>query len=304
VTVSRAGPDPFAGVVGQEPAVAALRALLERTAGSGSTLVVGPDGVGRFLLCLRAARAVLSPDGRAWERVDRLQHPDLLVLDTELGIPEPGIDGVRRVCTELVRRPVEAPRQVLIVRDAERLVAAAHNALLKTLEEPPAGASVFVVAESADALPETVVSRCRLVRARPLSPAATAEVLTRLGLDAGKAADAEGAPGRAVRQAELATGEAADALLALLAERARDPFAESDALVRRSGDEDRKAQRERLSELLRVAAARLRGGLPDPRRERALRSVLEALRSLASNAGPEIVFGELALLPWKTLPHP
>ncbi|MEM8884079.1 MAG: hypothetical protein AAGD14_08430 [Planctomycetota bacterium] len=115
-------------LIGQERAQAALR-----RAGAGSVLIVGPDGVGRFGLAVEAARAVLGTDAAAAARVDSLQHVDLGVLD-----PTEGIEGVRRATERLSRLPVEGPRQVLILRDLDRMSHEAHNALLKTLEEPPA----------------------------------------------------------------------------------------------------------------------------------------------------------------------
>jgi DNA polymerase-3 subunit delta' len=86
-------------------------------------------------------------------------HPDVLVI-------EPGdtgtikIDQVRDAIERAAYRPFEGRRRVVIVRDADALVPAAQNALLKTLEEPPAS-SVFILAtERPDMLLPTVRSRC------------------------------------------------------------------------------------------------------------------------------------------------
>jgi DNA polymerase-3 subunit delta' len=277
----------FAEVVGQRGAVAALRAHVARTGGQGSTLIVGPEGVGRFLLARCAAAAILGDRAR----VVAGTHPDLLVLT-----PDMGIDGVRDAVALLGRRPLQGARQVLLVRDADRLSVEALNALLKTLEEPPGGAAIFLVAEEAAALPETVVSRSRIVRAVPLTEEETAEVLARHGLPRAAAADAEGAPGRAVYQAAQAVPEDATALLEAVGGRGEDPLAEVEKIVRRRKDEEAPAQRRRLEEVCRVAATRLRRALPGA--EVALRPVVEALRSMRANANPSIVFTELALTRW------
>jgi replication-associated recombination protein RarA len=277
----------FARVVGQESAVAALRAQLARTGGQGATLIVGPPGVGRFLLAQCAATAILGDAAR----VEAGTHPDLFVLD-----PAMGIDGVRDAAMTLARRPLAGPRQVLLVRDADRLSIEALNALLKTLEEPPAGAAIFLVAEDAALLPETVVSRCRLVRALPLRERETAEVLARHGGPREGAADAEGAPGLAFgREAQGVPGDAT-ALLEAMAGRSEDPLGDVERIVRKRKDEDAGAQRARLEDTCRVAAARLRRGLPGT--EGALRRVVNALGSLHANANPSIVLAELALTPW------
>jgi len=278
----------FQGVVGQEAAVAALESQLARTGGSGATLILGPEGVGRFLLARRAARSILGSPAL----VDAGRHPDLSVLD-----PDGGIDGVRAAAIALQRRPAMAPRQVLIVRDADRLSIEAHNALLKLLEEPPAGAAVFVVATDLTLLPETVVSRCRQVRARALTDAETAAVLDDLGIPADASQDAEGSPGRACFHHEASVGADAERLLALLEDPRPAALADAETLARRRPKEESAAHRRRMREVLRVAAARLRRRLPES--EPLLRSVVDALRSLTANANAGIVLADLALVPWQ-----
>ena len=289
---------PFSDVVGQKEAIAALKAMVRRSRGSGSTLIVGPEGVGRFLLACATARVVLAPDGgAAASRVASGQHADLILLDSETGI-----DGVRAVIESTALRPVEAERQVLILRDADRLSVEAQNALLKTLEEPPGGACVLVVAQGPEFLPETVVSRCRIVRARALTKPETKQVLTRIGVDPALAVDAEGSPGRAEYLSVQGIPEAAKEMERLILRRCEDPLGASEKLVRRRSEEKSKDQRRRLIETLRVVANRLRARLPDS--EGDLRSVLEGLGSLARNANPAMVFADLALLRWKSPPTP
>ena len=96
----------FDRVLGQDAAVSALRTQLAHTGGAGATLIVGPEGVGRFLLAQCAADTIVGPAGAR----------DLHVL-----LPEDGIDGVRGARAALSRRPSAAPRQVLLIRDADRL---------------------------------------------------------------------------------------------------------------------------------------------------------------------------------------
>jgi len=278
----------FDDVLGQDEAVVALEAQLARTGGAGATLVVGPDGVGRFRLAAAAARAILGDAAL----VDAGNHPDFRVLD-----PEEGIDGVRDAAEALQRKPARGPRQVLVARDADRMTAPAHNAFLKTLEEPPAGAAVFFIAEDVSLLPETVVSRCRVVRARPLDDDATARVLERIGLPPDAARDAGGSPGRAVYQVEAGVREDADRLHALLLEPHADALATADELARKRKDEDLKALRRRLREVLSVVAGRLRRSLPET--GDVLRSVVRALGSLSAHANAGIVLAELVLEPWR-----
>lgn len=283
----------FADVVGQPAAVAALSDILDRTAGSGSTLIVGPEGVGRFLLALRAARHLLARTPADATRIDRRSHPDLLVFEKT----ESNLEDLHAMLGRLALLPAEADRQVLILRDADGYSRDAHNALLKTVEEAPAGAALFLIAEGIEWLPETLVSRCRIVRARALSDREVAVVLDRLGLDETGAADAEGSPGRAVFQAENGIREAAEQLLRLMTERAKDGLAAAEKLARPRGEEESEERRRRQAEILRVAAARARRKLPEA--ESVLRRLLDGLGSLSGNVNPAILFADLALTPWK-----
>src|SRR4029079_5472024 len=87
------------------------------------------------------------------------------------------IEAVRDVVDRAGYRPFEGRRRVVIINEADALVDAAQNALLKTLEEMPP-ASIFVLVSSLpDALLPTVRSRCPRLRFGPLAPDAVARVL-------------------------------------------------------------------------------------------------------------------------------
>ncbi len=298
-------------IVGQDAARAALRRAIAQGGGAGSTLILGPEGIGRFKLALAAAREILDSgsshepatvsDGpstgsnRAGALVDGGRHPDLMILE-----PDEGIGGVRTAISLLQRKPALAPRQVLIVRDADRMARAAHDALLKTLEEPPAGAAVFVVAADETLLPDTVVSRCRRVRARALDVAETVAVLEKIGVPTVLARFAPGAPGQVLYLHETGGATDAELLVTTLRRPPPDPIGALTPLTRRRKGEDSKGHRRRLAAVLGAAASELRGALPGS--ESVLRCVVDALGSLSANANPSIVLADLAL--WKLRTNP
>jgi DNA polymerase III subunit delta' len=113
------------------------------------------------------------------------------------------IEQVRELIANLGVKPSRAKVRTAIIDDAETLNLAAQNALLKTLEEPPGNAVIFLIAENANALLDTVRSRLRPVHFPTLSVADLTGLLVRkAGID----------PARADALARLSRGSAARAL--------------------------------------------------------------------------------------------
>jgi DNA polymerase-3 subunit delta' len=123
-------------------------------------------------------------------------------------VVEPGESGsikteqVREVIDRSAYRPFEGRRRVVIIDEADALVAPAQNALLKTLEEPPSSSLFMLVTARADSLLPTVRSRCPRLRFRPLGPDDIATVLRTRGQTENEArivaALADGSLGRAL----------------------------------------------------------------------------------------------------------
>jgi DNA polymerase-3 subunit delta' len=156
-------------------------------------------------------------------------HPDLVLAEgwwlTRTGRPrsEPEIrvDQVRDLIGEIAGSPYEARRRLFVIDDAHTMNESAQNALLKSLEEPPARSHVLLVSSSPLGLRQTIRSRCQLLRFGPLPRALVAAVLReREGLDAGEASLraglAGGSLGAAVRLRSDAYREMRESLVALL----------------------------------------------------------------------------------------
>jgi DNA polymerase-3 subunit delta' len=162
----------------------ARAALAQKASWPHALLVHGPRGIGKHALALGFAQALLceSPrsDGLACGEcpgcryAEAGQHPDLMRLELLVIDPEDGtlasvdtiaIDRVRAL-TEFVQLTSHRQRaKVAVIAPAERMNAAAANALLKTLEEPPAGTFLILVADQPGRLPPTILSRCRRLAA-------------------------------------------------------------------------------------------------------------------------------------------
>lgn len=135
-------------------------------------------------------------------------HPDVVHIRRAEGRSDVLIEQVRAMITQFGFRPSRAPMRLALVEDAESLNVPAQNALLKTLEEPPGHAIIFVVTASERALLDTVRSRLRLVRMRALTSGEIEQLLAARGVDRERAtALARLARGSAARAMALDEGE-------------------------------------------------------------------------------------------------
>jgi len=186
-------PSPAVGVMrtrGHDRAVEAVRGMIRGRA-PHALLIGGPAGIGKTTLALDLAAGLLcndpDPDARPCRAcrgcrlVERGRHPDLHRLtpggpgdQIRIGARERPEDGtVRRLAIDLVLLPVEGGARVAVVERADRMGDDAQTALLKTLEEPPAGVTIVLCADDEDRLMPTVRSRCARLR---LGPVATRDI--------------------------------------------------------------------------------------------------------------------------------
>jgi DNA polymerase-3 subunit delta' len=115
--------------------------------------------------------------------VEAWTHPDLHTVRTPPDKHELPVDEIRDFCAKLARKPSRGGRVVGIVEDADDFNAESANAFLKTLEEPPSGAILLLIATGTTHLLPTILSRCQLVRFASLSAADVAAVLAEQGMD-------------------------------------------------------------------------------------------------------------------------
>ncbi len=160
-------------VIGHEWAVEMLAGALARGQLSHAYLFTGPEGIGKTTLALAFAQALIcqaedAPCGEcdACRRVQGGIHPDVWLVEPQEGLLR--VEQVREVTREASRRPLEAPYRIFILTHMEQAHPAAANALLKTLEEPPAHVVLILTAPAEDAILPTLVSRCQVLPLRPV----------------------------------------------------------------------------------------------------------------------------------------
>ncbi len=176
---------PFDQVFGQEKAIGTLRKALIRQRLAHAYLFVGPEGVGKHLTALNLAKAMncSSPprEGDCCEgcpsclKVNSQNHADVISIGAEKsGIR---IDQIRELQRRLSYQPMEGGRRACIIDPADQMNEAAANALLKTLEEPPAKTYLFLITAKPHLLLSTILSRCQWVRFKALAPGHIVRIL-------------------------------------------------------------------------------------------------------------------------------
>jgi len=158
--------------------------LLDRGLRAGrlphALLLAGPAQVGKRTLAMALAAALICQAGdkpcgqcRSCRLIAQGVHPDVRLVaadDSERG--RDGvlkIDQIRDLQREAALAPMEAPRKIFILRELERANLPAANALLKTLEEPPAKVMLLLTSARPHALLPTIISRCQVLPLRALS---------------------------------------------------------------------------------------------------------------------------------------
>lgn len=175
------------GLIGHEWAVQ----LLKKQVSSGNLrqayLITGPKGIGRRTLALRFAQTLNCQDVdqagepcfccRLCELIEGEKHSDLAVVRTEEDGRVLKVEQIRELGRFLSLAPYETAYKVAILLNFEEANESAANALLKTLEEPASKSIIILTADSGESLLPTIVSRCEMIRLRPLAASSLAEKL-------------------------------------------------------------------------------------------------------------------------------
>lgn len=151
-------------------------------------LLIGPQGIGKSLVAHHLARAILCesqepPCNQCGQCLacQEGRHPDLHRLGSEGEVLK--IDEIREIKKTLAYPPLMASRRVVLISEAHRLNMAAANALLKSLEEPPAGTFFILVTHALGWVPRTIVSRCQKFLFSRLSDAELAKILQKQDIE-------------------------------------------------------------------------------------------------------------------------
>ena len=165
-------PQTFSELIGQEPMVKTLANAIERERLAHAFLMTGVRGVGKTSTARLIAKALncIGPDGQGGPTIDPCgvcepciaiaegRHIDVIEMDAA---SHTGVDDVREIIEAVRYSAVSARYKIYIIDEVHMLSRNAFNALLKTLEEPPAHVKFLFATTEVDKLPVTVLSRCQ-----------------------------------------------------------------------------------------------------------------------------------------------
>ena len=191
-------PASFSGVVGQEHITTTLRHQVESGHVAHAYLFCGSRGTGKTTSARILARAVncLSPlDGEpcgkcaACVTAENESNGDIVEIDAA---SNNRVDDVRALIENVQFAPLSLRYRVFIIDEAHMITGAAFNALLKTLEEPPAHVMFILATTEPQKLPATIISRCQRFDFHRLSVGAIVENLKTVLHKAGASIQEEG----------------------------------------------------------------------------------------------------------------
>ena len=173
-------PQTFAELIGQEPMVRTLANAIERDRLAHAFLMTGVRGVGKTSTARLIAKALncIGPDGNGGPTIDPCgvceacvaiaegRHMDVIEMDAA---SHTGVDDVREIIEAVRYAAVSARYKIYIIDEVHMLTRNAFNALLKTLEEPPAHVKFLFATTEVEKLPVTVLSRTQRFDLRRIS---------------------------------------------------------------------------------------------------------------------------------------
>ena len=151
--------NPFAHLLGNEPIQRYLTQSLQAGQLHHALLFSGMSGIGKSLFAFALAKALLGKEN----------HPDLHLLRPEGKSGTHTIEEIRNLIDEVHKPPFAGERKVFILFEADRMLVASANALLKTLEEPSLDTTLILLTDSPQELLPTIYSRCMHLSFQPLT---------------------------------------------------------------------------------------------------------------------------------------
>lgn len=165
-------PTKLADVVGQSQVTTALQNALDQNKIGHAYLFIGPRGTGKTSVARIFAHAINHFDYQLEDN-----YLDVIEIDAA---SNNGVDNIRDLREKAIIAPSQGKYKIYIIDEVHMLSKSAANALLKTLEEPPAHTVFIMATTEADKIPVTITSRTQLYNFKLASPEVMAEHLAKI----------------------------------------------------------------------------------------------------------------------------
>ena len=166
----------FSEILGHEQIIEHLQNAIQMKKVSHAYILDGEEGAGKMMLArafaqtLQCERGGTEPCGECHSCKQALSgnQPDIITVGHEKPASI-GVEDIRgQLCGDIQIKPYSSPYKIYIVDEAEKMTVQAQNALLKTIEEPPAYGVILLLTTNADAFLLTILSRCVTLKLRPV----------------------------------------------------------------------------------------------------------------------------------------
>lgn len=166
----------FSDIIGHEQIINHLQNAIRMNKISHAYILDGEEGAGKNLLAstfaqtLQCEKGQVEPCGQchSCRQAESENQPDIIRVFHE----KPNSIGVEEIreqlCNDIQIRPYSSPYKIYLVDEAEKMTVQAQNALLKTIEEPPAYGIILLLTTNSEAFLPTILSRCVTLKLRPV----------------------------------------------------------------------------------------------------------------------------------------